>query len=84
MGIHSRQARGADTRVCGLETHLEALSTEHRDESRCGSLKAAPRERYCIGSLGQRLSQRLSLSADKAGRRGRLLPTVAVQLESAI
>ncbi len=31
--------RGADTRVCGLETRLEALSPEHRDESRGTSLR---------------------------------------------
>ncbi len=30
--------RGADTRVCGLETRLEALAPKHRDESRCSSL----------------------------------------------
>jgi len=47
--------RGADTRVCGVETRLDALldcpevgnfaniQGGHRDESRCGSLKAAPR-----------------------------------------
>src|SRR4029077_16268838 len=50
---------GADTRVCGVETRLDALrrlnerylarrsqmlrSARHRDESRCSSLKAAPR-----------------------------------------
>src|SRR5690349_21933843 len=57
--------RGADTRVCSVETRLDAppllddrsssaprrvhqrgfsslRSTKHRDESRCGSLKAAP------------------------------------------
>src|SRR5579859_937210 len=55
--------RGADTRVCGVETRLDALlcpvpsvvwrwehpwrilqlgAPVHRDESRCGSLKAAP------------------------------------------
>ncbi len=32
--------RGADTRVCRLETRLEALCCAgHRDESRCGSLR---------------------------------------------
>ena len=45
--------RGADTCVCGVETRLDALGLrlvyvpasehKHRDESRCGSLKAAPR-----------------------------------------
>jgi hypothetical protein len=46
-------ARGADIHVCGIETRLDALlglqrilefsslqDHKHRDESRCGSLKA--------------------------------------------
>ncbi len=47
--------RGADTRVCGLDTRLEALSpVEHRDESRRSSLRgrATPKVRVsCVDSF---------------------------------
>src|SRR5258706_131690 len=101
-GISSRRFhRGADIHVCGIETRLDALPTlhvsifvefscvqtgQHRDESRCRRLKAAPLPKLSIISTHDYKytrvrSLRLSQDARRAPAADTLRRTIRAEMK---